>query len=261
VDTSHTISAVAARTGFTPSALRFYEGAGLIRPERSESGYRLYDERSVERLRFISRAKQLGLRLDEITDLLRVWDDDECAPVAARLQGLVDEKLAATQRRIAELVALAGDLQRFRSALVVDEISGPCGDRCACHADARPEPVAAAVVAKPDRTNDAPAIACGLAPDDMTDRMGEWQQLLARANGAPTRVEGGVTLHFDDPNVAAEIGALAAAEESCCSFFTFDIRMSHQGTDLTVTAPPDALPLVDALFGARRVWSAGTSGA
>ena len=67
---------MAARTGFSPSALRYYEDLGLLRPGRNRSGYRVYDDPSVERLRFVGRAKQLGLNLDEIGGLLALWDGD-----------------------------------------------------------------------------------------------------------------------------------------------------------------------------------------
>ena len=77
-----TISEAAARTGFTASALRFYESAGLVTPARTAAGYRTYDDHSIDRLRFIARAKHLGLSLGEITELVQLWDGDRCAPVA-----------------------------------------------------------------------------------------------------------------------------------------------------------------------------------
>ena len=230
-----TISAVAARTGFTPSALRFYEDAGLVKPDRTDAGYRVYDERSVERLRFIARAKQLGLSLDEITELVGLWDDDQCAPVAARMQSLVDDKIVEAQHRIAEIVAFAGDLQRFREALAAGDTSGPCGDLCACQA----EPATA-----------APPIACTLELDQMGPRVAAWQRVLGRATDNPTAIDGGVIVRFGrDPALAAEVSALAAAEQACCRFFAFTVRIDPTGTELTVTAPIDARPLVDALFG------------
>ena len=69
---------VAHRSGFSAATLRYYEEIGLL-PEasRTPAGYRLYDDRTLDRLAFISRAKQLGCSLDEITDLtglMRVGD-------------------------------------------------------------------------------------------------------------------------------------------------------------------------------------------
>ena len=66
-----TISEAAERTGFSPSALRFYEQHGLVRPARTASGYRSYGDADLERLGFIGRAKGFGLSLDEITELYR----------------------------------------------------------------------------------------------------------------------------------------------------------------------------------------------
>ena len=62
------------------------------------AGYRLYDDRSIERLTFIARAKQLGCTLEEITDLGDAWDTNECAPIKHRLRALVAAKLADTKR-------------------------------------------------------------------------------------------------------------------------------------------------------------------
>lgn len=243
-----TISAVAARTGFTASALRFYESAGLITPARSEAGYRIYDDRSVERLRFISRAKQLGLSLDEITELVVLWDGDRCAPVAGRLRELVASKLDETRERIAALAALADDLQRFTADLAADPSDGPCDDDCACQPTARTA-VAVPISAK-STPSEVPPIACALAPEMVAQRIDDWRSLLASASHRH-EFDGGVMVRFPPgPERAAEIGALAAAEQSCCSFFTFTLRIDHAATDLTITTAPDAKPLVDALFGA-----------
>lgn len=140
MSSAQTISAVATRTGFSASALRFYEGVGLVTPQRTAAGYRVYDERAVARLEFIARAKQLGLTLDEITDLVGLWDADRCAPVATRLQELVDEKLGATRARIADLERFAADLERFQGELAGPLATGACDDQCPC-ADAPVRPI------------------------------------------------------------------------------------------------------------------------
>ena len=70
---TYTIGEVADRSGFSASALRYYEEIGLVRagaPHRA--GYRLYDDHTLARLAFIARAKQLGCSLEEITDLVGV---------------------------------------------------------------------------------------------------------------------------------------------------------------------------------------------
>jgi len=72
---------MAQETGFKTSALRYYGDAGLVTVARSPAGYRTYDEASIETLRFITRAKGLGLSLDDISDLDAVFDDRRCEPV------------------------------------------------------------------------------------------------------------------------------------------------------------------------------------
>jgi DNA-binding transcriptional MerR regulator len=244
----HTISQVAAKTGFTASALRFYENAGLITPDRTAAGYRIYSDRSIERIRFISRAKQLGLRLDEITELVALWDGDRCTPVAERLSKLVDAKIGEAQERIAELVGLVADLQRARASLSAAD-DEPCGDSCACQTDAATARVGLGLTAKPTAV-DEPAIACTLPEDRSVQRVHDWRNVLARSISR-CDVHNGVQLHFPpDAALGAEVAALAAAEQSCCSFFTFILQMDRTGTSLTVTAPTDASVFVDALFGA-----------
>ena len=127
------IAEVAQRTGFSTPTLRYYEDIGLLPPaDRTPAGYRLYDERAIERLTFISRAKQLGCTLEEITDLAEAWDSNECAPIKHQLRALVAAKLAETEARIAELSALAGELRATAATLETAPLDGPCDDTCGC---------------------------------------------------------------------------------------------------------------------------------
>ncbi|CAM3140238.1 Zn(2+)-responsive transcriptional regulator [Vibrio mytili] len=94
------IGELAKRCGVTADTLRFYEKNELIRPaKRSESGYRLYNEENQKQVHFILKAKQLGLSLDEIKDLLEIKleaTEHSCAEVkaitTAKLE-LIDEKI------------------------------------------------------------------------------------------------------------------------------------------------------------------------
>jgi DNA-binding transcriptional MerR regulator len=129
------IAEVADRTGFSTPTLRYYEEIGLLPPaERSSAGYRLYDERAIERLRFVARAKQLGCTLEEIADLADAWDNDECAPVKHRLRGLVAAKLDETGQRMKELRALQADLRATATMLESAPLDGPCDESCGCMA-------------------------------------------------------------------------------------------------------------------------------
>lgn len=61
-----TVGEVAERSGFAPSALRYYEDVGLIDAERTSGGQRRYERGVLRRLAFISAARHVGLTLEEI---------------------------------------------------------------------------------------------------------------------------------------------------------------------------------------------------
>lgn len=60
------VGQVAERSGFAASAIRYYEGEGLISAERSSGGQRRFDREVLRRLAFISAARHIGLSLEEV---------------------------------------------------------------------------------------------------------------------------------------------------------------------------------------------------
>jgi DNA-binding transcriptional MerR regulator len=68
-----TIGNVARRVGVRPSALRYYESQGILRPAiRQANGYRIYSEDAVKLLLFLRRAQLLGITLKEVKPLLNL---------------------------------------------------------------------------------------------------------------------------------------------------------------------------------------------
>lgn len=61
-----TIGDLAARTGLSVSAIRFYEGRGLVQPWRNPGGQRRFERSDIRRLSFVLIAQQMGLTIDEI---------------------------------------------------------------------------------------------------------------------------------------------------------------------------------------------------
>lgn len=89
--------------------LRYYERRGLIGPPpRSSAGYRAYPAETVETVRFVKRAEELGFTLEEIGELLQLAEGgpQECEPARAMAQA----RIAGLQHRIA-------DLERMRDSL------------------------------------------------------------------------------------------------------------------------------------------------
>lgn len=267
------IAEISRLSGFAPSALRYYEQAGVLAaPERTPAGYRLYNDRDVERLRLVARAKDLGCTLDEITDLVEAWDSDECEPVKHRLRSLVLDKVAEIETHLAEQSAFADQLRATVDALTGRPLDGPCDDSCGCTTTITPqhsEPDAATtgnsacgagcgctgddqVVSFGRRPADVSRgevpIACSLSGTDMATRIDDWQRLLDTVtNRLP--IPGGVRLEFDDRTHIAEVAQLVAAEQSCCPFYSFTITIDHHGLALEVTAPPDGQDLLATIFG------------
>jgi len=69
------VSEVAHRSGFAPSALRFYEREGLLTASRTSGGQRRYQRSVLRRLAFIRAARNVGLSLEEITAALATLPD------------------------------------------------------------------------------------------------------------------------------------------------------------------------------------------
>jgi MerR family redox-sensitive transcriptional activator SoxR len=77
-----TVSQVAARSGFAPSALRFYEREGLLHATRTSGNQRRYERNVLRRLAFIRAARNVGLSLDEVAAALYTLPDGR-APTRA----------------------------------------------------------------------------------------------------------------------------------------------------------------------------------
>jgi DNA-binding transcriptional MerR regulator len=110
------IGELAARTGTTPEAIRYYERVGVLpAPARAGGGrYRRYRAADVERLGFVRRARELGFSLDEVRDLLGLADQPErpCGEV----DRLAQAHLAAVNAKLAQLAALRDELERVIGA-------------------------------------------------------------------------------------------------------------------------------------------------
>jgi len=106
------IGELAAATGLTREALRFYEARGLLRARRGGNGYRDYPPQSVDLVRYIRLAQSLGFTLAEVGGALpELWSAEAAGVVdEARLAGLLRDKLAALDARIAGLSRLREEL-------------------------------------------------------------------------------------------------------------------------------------------------------
>lgn len=105
------IGELAARAGVRPSTVRYYERAGVLRePPRTPTGYRDYGEEELTRLRFVRTAQSLGLRLDEVSEILSIRESgDRPCP---RVLGILEGRARELSERIAALERLREELDR-----------------------------------------------------------------------------------------------------------------------------------------------------
>lgn len=95
----------------TPRTLRFYEAKGLLRPIRSGQK-RLFTRSCRARLTLILQGKRFGFSLEEIRELLELYDlGDQQVTQVARARDLGRQRLAVMEAQRADLDAAIADLR------------------------------------------------------------------------------------------------------------------------------------------------------
>jgi MerR family copper efflux transcriptional regulator len=104
-----TIGQAAAAAGLTRKAIRVYETKGLLGPaDRTPAGYRLYDQRDVELLTFIRRARTIGLHLVDIRKVLDIRNGG--SPPCAAVRDMLDERIADIDATVEKLLSVRRSL-------------------------------------------------------------------------------------------------------------------------------------------------------
>ncbi len=115
---SITITELAEAFDITPRTLRFYESKGLLSPQRRGST-RLYSERDRVRLKLVLRGKRLGFSLEDITNIIELYDPQK--PHDSRQTLLLFSKIQEHRR---ELIARLHDIEQTLRAM--DEVEQSC---------------------------------------------------------------------------------------------------------------------------------------
>lgn len=98
------IGDLAARTGLSVSAIRFYEGKGLITPDRNEGNQRRYEGSDIRRLSFILIAQQMGLTIEQIKSVMASLPDGrtptkaDWSKISRTFRKTLDERIAMMER-------------------------------------------------------------------------------------------------------------------------------------------------------------------
>jgi hypothetical protein len=92
------------------------------------------------------------------------------------------------------------------------------------------------------------AIACTLEADAVPARREAWQRMLERAESCTSAADGSLRAVFGSAVDLVEIARLVAAEQRCCTFFSFDISVDAHGLVLEVRVPEGGIDIATALF-------------
>jgi len=132
-ETRLNIGEAAKSSGVSAKMIRHYEAIGLLPPaRRTGAGYRLYGEPDVRVLQFIHRARALAFSLEQIANLLALWQDKGRA--SADVRRLAETHIDALERKIAELQAMKRTLQALAHSCHGDQRSDcPILDDLAAH--------------------------------------------------------------------------------------------------------------------------------
>ena len=107
-------------SGVSTKMIRYYDEIGLVRPaSRTESNYREFDEREVNELRFIRRARSLGFSMPEITQLLSLWRDRERP--SREVKAIAEKHVNELDARIAEMQTMADTLRHLSHRCAGDD--------------------------------------------------------------------------------------------------------------------------------------------
>lgn len=114
------IGRAAKLSGVNAKTIRYYESIGLIpAAQRSDNGYRDYDVKDVETLRFIKRARNLGFSVNDVGNLLSLWHDTTRASGAVKAVAM--KHVEQVEERIHELQSIRDTLLHLTDCCSGDE--------------------------------------------------------------------------------------------------------------------------------------------
>ena len=122
-----TIGNLGKKVGLPAKTIRFYEDIGLIaKAQRSENGYRVYEEKAVAELSLIKRARDLGLPIPEIKKLMIGCTDGNCLHTKTYIEKEIAAYVDLLQKKIEELQGLQSKLASLHKKIQTDTTNSYC---------------------------------------------------------------------------------------------------------------------------------------
>lgn len=111
-------------SGVPAKTIRYYEDIGLIQPAaRHANNYRDYDDRGIQTLQFLKRARSLGFSIEDCRDLLSLYQDRQ--RTSANVKAVAKRRVTEIDRKISELEAMRSTLTRL-----IDQCRGDMRPEC-----------------------------------------------------------------------------------------------------------------------------------
>lgn len=111
---TYTISETAAYFQVSNRSIRYYEEIGLLQPKRSTSGQRIYERKELIQLQLIFRGKKYGFQLDEIKEMILLFDEDPSGKEQLkRTIQYGEEKISEVSNRIDELTGMRSEMEQL----------------------------------------------------------------------------------------------------------------------------------------------------
>ncbi|MFD1031260.1 MerR family transcriptional regulator [Metaplanococcus flavidus] len=114
-----TIREAADEFGMTTRTIRYYEELGMLKPERLENGQRVYSNAEIAKLKLIDRGKKYGFTLDEIKEMVLLFDVDRSGK--KQLERTIEygrKQIGIMEERIEEL-----ETMKIEMEFLLDEFS------------------------------------------------------------------------------------------------------------------------------------------
>lgn len=102
------ISVVSKKTGLSTKTIRYYEDINIVKPARSENGYRKFSATDLHQLAFVQRSRSLGFTIEECKLLLSLYKDNKRA--SSDVKKLALNKIRQIEQKIKEMKCLKSTL-------------------------------------------------------------------------------------------------------------------------------------------------------
>ena len=113
------IGDAARAAGLPVKTIRYYEEIGLVRPARSENGYRVFAESDLHKLNFLGRSRALGFSIEDCRALLALYEDGTRS--SSEVREIAERHLTDIEGKITDLQSLRDTLAHLVASCAGDE--------------------------------------------------------------------------------------------------------------------------------------------